>query len=339
MEINKWLAAIDTHSGGEPLRIVTGGIPQMVGATQQAKAVYFHRNFDSVRRLLMAEPRGHHGMTGAIVSSPTSEDAHFGLLFMNNEGFPAISGHGVIAAVTAWIETGQLQLDEAIQTEGIRIDCPAGRITAYADCDGSVVKSVSFDNVPSFVHDLDVPISLNGVEFTVDVAFSGEFYALVDAQALGGIKLTESALPDLQAWGGAIKRAIDSQLNLVHPDIADITGVHGVVISDGDNVMQPDSDYRNITVFAGEQFDRSPGGAGACAHMAVLMRRGKLNIGEEVVYEGIAGSQTTGAAMVELTYGGYKAIIPRLTGNAFILGLMNFVVDPSDPLSDGFLLR
>ncbi|WP_169088612.1 proline racemase family protein [Paenibacillus sp. PL91] len=337
MEINKWFAAIDTHSGGEPLRVITGGLPQMEGATQQARADYFIRNFDSVRRVLMAEPRGHHGMTGAIVTTPASEDAHFGLLFMNNEGLAPVSGHGVIAAVTAWIETGQLLPDEADQ--GIRIDCPAGRITAYTDCEGSEVKSVSFDNVPSFVYELDVPISLQGLEFTVDVAFSGAFYAIVDAKALGGIKLTESALPDLQAWGGEIRRAVESQLTVVHPKLADITGIHGVVICDADDVHQHGSDYRNVTVFAGEQFDRSPGGAGACAHMAVLMRRGELRLGKEVVYEGIAGSQAIGRTMEELTFGSYKAILPRLTGNAYILGLMNFVVDPSDPLSDGFVLR
>ncbi|MCD9021139.1 proline racemase family protein [Cohnella silvisoli] len=337
MEFNKWFSAIDTHSGGEPLRIVTGGLPQMEGATQQARAASFSRSFDSVRRVLMAEPRGHHGMTGAIVTPPASEDAHFGLLFMNNEGLAPISGHGVIAAVTAWIETGQLQLDYAAQA--IRIDCPAGRITAYADCDRSEVKSVSFDNVPSFVYALDVPVSLHGLEFTVDVAFSGAFYAIVDAKALGGIKLTESALPDLQAWGGAIKRAVESQLAVVHPELADIAGIHGTVICDVDDVSQPSSDYRNVTVFAGEQFDRSPGGAGACAHMAVLKRRGELRLGEEIVYEGIAGSQAQCKVMAELTYGSYKAIVPRLTGNAFILGLMNFVVDPSDPLSDGFVLR
>ncbi|MFC5469217.1 proline racemase family protein [Cohnella suwonensis] len=336
MEFSKWFASIDTHSGGEPLRIVTGGLPPMAGTTQQARAGYFARNFDSVRRVLMAEPRGHHGMTGAIVTSPASEDAHFGLLFMNNEGLAPISGHGVIAAVTAWIETGQLRPDEAAQ--GIRIDSPAGRITAYADCEGEEVKSVSIDNVASFVYALDIPISLHGVEFTVDVAFSGAFYAIVDANRLGGIKLTENALPDLQAWGGAIKRAIESQLDFVHPELSEISGIHGVVICDAVDVRASGSRCRNVTVFAGEQFDRSPGGAGACAHMAVLIGRGELRLGEEVIYEGITGSRATGKAMAETMCGTYRAIVPRLTGTAFILGMMNFVVDPSDPLPD-FVLR
>jgi len=337
MEFNKWFAAIDTHAGGEPLRIVTGGLPQPEGATLQAKADDLSGNFDDVRRVLMAEPRGHHGMTGAIVTPPSSADAHFGLLFMNNEGVAPISGHGIIATVTAWIETGQLCPKEA--DPAIRIDTPAGRVTAYAEREGSEVKSVSFDNVPSFVYAPDVPISLRGLVFTTDIVFSGAFYAVVDAKALGGIKLTESALPDLQAWGGAIRLAVESQLTVVHPDFPSISSIHGVVIYDADDVHQPGSDYRNVTVFAGEQFDRSPGGAGACAHMAVMMRRGELRLGEEVVYEGIAGSQSKGRVMAEKNYGGYEAIVPRLTGNAFILGMMNFVVDPTDPLSDGFVLR
>ena len=337
MEFNKWFAAIDTHAGGEPLRIVTGGVPQMEGTTQQDKADYFSRNFDDVRRVLMAEPRGHYGMTGTIVTPPSSVDAHLGLLFMNNEGIAPVSGHGVIAAVTAWIETGQLRPNEA--DPAIRIDTPAGRVTAYAEREGSEVKSVSFDNVPSFVYAPDIPISLLGLKFTVDVAFSGAFYAVVDAKSLGGIKLMESALPDLQAWGGAIRLAVESQIAVVHPELAHISGIHGVVIYDADDVHRPGSDYRNVTIFAGEQFDRSPGGAGVCAHMAVMMRRGELRLGEEVVYEGIAGSQSKGKVMAEMKYGGYEAIVPRLTGNAFILGLMNFVIDPTDPLSDGFVLR
>ncbi len=336
MEFNKWYAAIDVHAGGQPLRIVTGGLPSIPGATLQERADYFAQHCGAIRGLLMAEPRGHHGMTGAIVTPPASGDARFGLLFMNNEGMADVSGHGVIAAVTALIETGQLPPETA--AEGVRIDLPAGTIVAYADCEGSEVKSVSFDHIPCFAYALDVPVELNGLAFPVDVVYNGAFYAVVDVKALD-LALLESTLPDLQIWGGAIKRFIDPRLSLLHPVTGRMAGIHGVVIAGTEGDLRPGSDCRNVTVFANEQFDRSPGGAGAIAHMAARMQRGEVRLGDTLTYEGLAGSQATVQAIETVKREDGKATVYRMTGSAFVIGLMNFVIDPSDPLSEGFVLR
>lgn len=337
MEFNKLFTTIDTHSGGEPLRIITGGIPHLKGNTQLERAAYFQSHYDHIRQLLMSEPRGHHGMVGCVITPPASEDAHFGVLFMHNEGLSTMCGHGIIAAVTAWIETGQLQLEGADPC--ILIDSPAGRITAYAECEGTEVKSVSFDNVPSFVYATDVPVSLRGLDFTVDIAYGGAFYAIVGAKELGGVRLHESELPDLQTWGREIKQTIEAKMAVNHPIEPGLAGLHGVMITDPENVRQADTNYRNVTIFADEQFDRSPGGAGMCAHLATLVHRGKLKHGEASIHEGIVGTQIAGKVISATMVGPYRAIIPRITGNAFITGFQNFVVDSTDPLAEGFLLR
>ncbi|KQO17236.1 proline racemase family protein [Paenibacillus sp. Leaf72] len=332
MEINKWYAAIDTHSGGEPLRILTGGLPQMAGASQQAKSVVFKHHHDSIRKLLMAEPRGHYGMTGAIVTAPVSEEAQFGLLFLNQEGYAAISGHGIFAVVTAWIATGQL--DAAIAAEGILIDCPAGKVKAIASCEGQEVRTVSFHNVPSFVYAESLALTIQDIELRVDIAFSGEFYAVVDAAGLGDRR----SIPELQACGGLIRKAIEAKLEVKHPVQEGITGIHGVFFyekAEGDSVNPV---YRSWSIFAGEQLDRSPGGAGACAHMTVLNHKGLLKRGQQVVYEGSAGTRAVGSVEEEICAFGQKAVIPQLTGSAYVLGFMNFVLDSNDPLADGFVL-
>lgn len=334
MEVSRWFSTIDMHSGGEPVRIVTGGLPQMAGAAQQERAAYFKSNHNAVRKLLMAEPRGHHGMTGAIVTPPASNDAHLGLLFMNNEGLAPISGHSLVAVVTAWLETGQLGQEEA--AGGIRIDCESGTVTAYAEYENAEVKWVTIEGVPSFVIASNVPVFMNGVECSVDVAYSGAFYAVVDAKALGGITTSVS---EMQMWGSAIRIAVEACLEVVHPDDETITGIHGVLLYES---LQADDcsqrRFRTVTIFADEQCDRSPGGAGAWAHMAAFVQRREIGLGEEVIYEGIAGAQ---AKCTSLVYPNdhRNAVIPRYTAEAYLLGWMNFVLDPSDPLSEGFLLR
>lgn len=338
METTKWYSAMDTHSCGEPLRIITGGLPQLNGSSQHAKSLFFKRHFDSVRKLLLAEPRGHREMTGAIVTAPSTEAARFGLLFLNQEDLAAVSGHGIIAVVAAWTATGQL--DSADAAKGVLIDCPAGTVTAFVDCEGHEVRSVSFLNVPSFVYAKQVTVNIQGVEARVDIAFGGEFYAVIDTAALG----LGGAFPlsKLREWGRLIPEEIERRLEVKHPYLDWISGIHGVFFyqrvegREGRNPNQPA--YRSAAVFAGVQLDRSPGGAGTGAHMAVLHSRGLLEPGQQVVYEGITGAQMVGSIAEETETHGYKAVIPRLTGTAYILGFMNFVLDPTDPLPEGFVL-
>ncbi|TYP78906.1 proline racemase family protein [Paenibacillus methanolicus] len=333
MEISKWYSTIDMHSGGEPIRIITGGLPQMRGAVQRERAADFMGHHDAVRRLLMAEPRGHLGMTGAIVTPPASDDAHFGLLFMNNEGLAPISGHSLVAVVTAWLETGQIAREEAVS--GIRIDCEAGRVTAYADYDGTEARSVTIEGIPSFVLAADVPVVVERRACTIDVAYSGAFYAVVDAAPFGGIT---TSISEMQAWGSAIRQAVEAAVDVVHPDDESIKGLHGVFMYESAASGSTEHAYRGMTIFADAQCDRSPGGTGACAHLAVLIARGELMLGEEVTYEGITGAKARCSSFAKEN-DHRSSIVPRYTADAHLLGWMNFVLDPSDPLPQGFILR
>jgi proline racemase len=334
MIVKKLFTTIETHTAGEPLRIITSGIPHLKGKTLIEKRAYFREHFDHLRKALMFEPRGHHGMYGCIMTPPISEDADFGVLFMHNEGFSPMCGHGIISVVTAAIETGVLQVEG--DHPKVVIDSPAGKITAYAEMNEAEVTSVAFENIPSFVYAHDVSIALHGREFLVDIAFGGAFYAIVNAKDLG-VKVEVDQLPALQKWGRLIKEQIEAKGEIIHPLETDLKGIYGVIISD--EPKKSNSHLRNVTIFADDQVDRSPCGTGTSARLASLYRRGLLQVGESFIHEGIIDSQLSGVILRKTKIGPYDAVIPQIKGRAFITGLSQFVVDPSDPFLDGFLLR
>ncbi|WP_442601531.1 proline racemase family protein [Paenibacillus sp. KN14-4R] len=334
MQIKQLFTTIDAHTGGEPLRIITGGIPPLKGNTILEKRAYFREHLDHIRRVLMYEPRGHHGMYGCVITPPVSSDADFGVLFMHNEGYSSMCGHGIIAVVTAVIETGFLQVEGDHPT--IIIDSPAGKIIAHAQLEGNEVKSVSFENVPSFVFASDVLVTLpDNRQLRVDIAFGGAFYAIVHAADLG-VKVDIEHLPELQKIGSAIKENIESQMLVQHPIEHELRDIYGVIISDEPQIAS--SHLRNVTIFAEEQIDRSPCGTGTCARLAALHARGQYENGELFVHEGIMNSQFISQVIEQTEVAQFKAIIPKIEGKAFITGLHQFVVDPTDPLADGFLL-
>ncbi|NOU87017.1 proline racemase [Paenibacillus sp. LMG 31460] len=333
MELKQYYTTIDAHTGGEPLRIITGGIPPLKGDTILARRAYFREHYDYIRKVLMFEPRGHHGMYGCVITSPVSPDADFGVLFMHNEGFSTMCGHGIIAVVTAAIEMGFLPAAE--ERSQIILDTPAGKVFAKAECEGTEVKSVSFLNVPSFVFAQDVRVEVLGKSFTVDIAFGGAFYAIVQAEELG-ISVDIAELSKLQEWGSSIKAYIESNMTVSHPLEPQLQGIYGVIFSD--SPRKEGSHLRNVTIFADRQIDRSPCGTGTCARMAVLQARGELEIGQNFVHESIVDSQFTGRVMETVKVAEYEAIVPLIQGRAFITGTHQFIVDPSDPLGEGFLL-
>ncbi|WP_096190425.1 proline racemase family protein [Evansella halocellulosilytica] len=333
MEINKVYTTVDAHTAGEPLRIITGGLPPIKGQTMIEKRAYFRENHDDIRRFLMYEPRGHHGMYGCVITSPVSEGADFGVLFMHNEGFSTMCGHGIIAVVTAGIEIGLLPKKE--HDSPYVIDTPAGKVTATAFCEGSTVKAVSFENVPSFMYYPDFPVHLRGTSLKVDIAFGGAFYAVVQADDLG-VNVTIDQLNKLKSFGKEIKLSIEKNLEVVHPIEKELKGIYGVIISDVPK--REDSELRNVTIFADGQLDRSPCGTGTCARMATLYARKKLQKGSIFVHESIVSSQLEGTVFAETKVDKYEAIVPSIKGKSSITGLHKFMRDPSDPLKDGFLL-
>lgn len=334
MELVRHFTTIDAHTGGEPLRIITGGLPQLKGKTLMERRAYFRDHHDEIRKLLMFEPRGHHGMYGCVVTDPVSPEADFGVLFMHNEGFSTMCGHGIIAVVTALLETGQL--DFPATDRELLIDSPAGLVKARAVTKDSEVESVSFENVPSFLFRADFPIHLPDFgEVFVDIAFGGAFYAIVDASRFG-LDVTIADLPRLQTLQAQLIREIEANVDVVHPLDPNLKGIYGVIFSA--EPRKPSSNLRNVTVFADQQIDRSPCGTGTAARLAGLYQRRQWPLEKAFVHESIIGSQFTGRILAETKVGDYPAVLPEITGNAFITGFHNFVVDPSDPLKAGFLL-
>jgi len=333
MQVTKHFSTVDMHTGGEPFRIITAGVPHLKGNTILKKRAYFKQHYDSIRRVLMFEPRGHNGMYGCVITPPEREESDFGVLFMHNEGLSTMCGHGIIAVVTYAIESGLVAA--AGEETVVTVDSPAGKITAFANCEGTKVKSVSFENVPSFVYRENLPIELYGKRFIVDIAYGGAFYAVVDAADYGQI-VDIDHLSSLQKIGMDIKRAIEESIEVVHPFAKDINGIYGVIFSD--QPQHQGSDLRNVTIFADGQVDRSPCGSGTGARVVLLHHKGELIKGQRFVHESIVGSRFIGEILAETEYGPYPAVIPKITGNAFITGIHQFVVDPTDPLHEGFLL-
>jgi trans-L-3-hydroxyproline dehydratase len=323
---------LESHAAGEPLRIITAGLDPIPGATIVAKRKWARGHLDGVRRGLMFEPRGHADMYGAIITEPVTVDGDLGVLFMHNEGWSTMCGHGIIALVTALMQTGALEPSELV-----RIDAPAGRITARAKRDGGHVRSVAFENVPSFVVSLDDTVDVPGLgPIHYDLAFGGAFYAYVDVAQVGlDIDARENrALIDV---GWRIKKAVMAARPIPHPFEPELSFLYGTIL--GGPPKGPGAHARNVCVFADGEVDRSPTGTGVSGRVAIEHARGGLRIGEPFVVESIIGTRFTARVLHETKFGPHAAIVPEVEGSAWLSGRGELWFDPSDPLSEGFILR
>ncbi len=330
------ITTIETHTAGEPLRIVTGGVPDIIGTTILERRRFMRDHLDYIRRALMWEPRGHFNMYGCVLTPPVSAEADVGVLFMHNEGYSTMCGHGVIALVTVLVESG------AVAREGdqatVTLDTPAGLVRATAHLDSGSVIRVSFRNVPSFVYARDLQVHVPGYgQVVCDVAWGGAFYAVLPAAQLG-LRVTPEQTAALVVAGEAIKRAVSDVLPLHHPHDPDLGFLYGTILTD-----QPEDaahHSRNICVFANAEVDRSPTGTGVSARLAIHYAKGEIAAGEEIVIESILGRHSTfSGRVVDCTQvGSYPAIIPEVSGRAFVIGRSEFIVDPRDPLGSGFLV-
>ena len=325
------LRTIDAHTGGEPLRVIVEGFPDPPGASMLEKRAYAREHFDDLRRALMLEPRGHADMYGCLPTAPASDDGHIGVLFMHNEGYSTMCGHGIIAIVTVGLECGLL--DRALSV--VYIDTPAGRVSAMPHWQDGRVASVSFDNVPSFVWRAGLVTPVDGIGVVeCDVAFGGAFYAVTDGGRLG---LDPGRPDELVAAGRRIKRAVSECCDLRHPTAhGDLNFLYGTIFTwPGDGAVHS----RNVCVFADGEVDRSPTGTGVSARAAVEHARGALALGERIRIESIVGSHFDVCAIAATRVGSLPAIVPRVTGSAHITGRHEFLIDPTDPLAAGFMLR
>lgn len=329
------ITTIEAHTAGEPLRVLTSGFPVLPGETILAKRRYARENFDHLRTALMWEPRGHADMYGCIVTEPVTADGDLGVLFMHNEGFSTMCGHGIIGLVKVALDTGMIE--KPGERPVIKMDTPAGRVTAYAQREGGRVVSVSFHNVPSFVYALDQIVDVPGIGLVrYDVAFGGAFYAFCRAEDVG-VALVPSDFRKLIDVGTRVKQAVMNTLPLVHPFEEDLGFLYGTIIVG--EAQDPAHHSRNVCVFADGEVDRCPTGTGVSARAAIHFARGELNRDEPFTVESILGTTFTGKVVEEVQYGPYKAVVPQVTGSAHISGRAEWLIDPDDPLWQGFVLR
>ncbi len=329
------LTTIDAHAAGEPLRVVTDGFPDLPGDTILAKRRYAHDHYDHLRRTLILEPRGHADMYGCVLTSPVTSDGDIGVLFLHNEGFSTMCGHGIIGLVKVGLECG---LIDAGEDGRIRIDTPAGRVTAVASIENGRVTGVSFLNVPSFVMALDQVIDVETLgQVRYDLAFGGAFYAYVDGPSLG-LELGRRNTPEIIDAGMRIKRAVAERESIHHPaGEPDLDFLYGTIFVERFDVGDVHS--CNICVFAEGEVDRSPTGTGVSGRAAIHHAREELPTGEWITIESLIGTQFQVRVYETAEVAGVPAVVPEVRGTAHITGRNEFLVDPDDPLAEGFLLR
>ncbi|WP_298900618.1 proline racemase family protein [uncultured Psychroserpens sp.] len=336
-----WLKikTIDMHTGGEPLRVIIDGFPELKGNSVLEYRRYCQEHFDFLRTALMFEPRGHADMYGCILLPPNDSDGDFGVIFLHNEGYSTMCGHAIIAISTLAIEMNWIDMKEGDNI--LKIDAPCGRITSYAHVKNGKVAGVRFHCVPSFVVGLDRTVNVKGLgTITYDLAYGGAFYAYVDlAKNTFNFDLNPSSYRQLISTGMEIKQAVmTNDKHIVHPFEQDLSFLYGTIFID--NTKQSSgSDSKNVCIFAEGEVDRCPTGSGVSGRMAIHWARKEINFEEQMTIESITGSMFNGSIVSEENYGAFKAIIPEVEGTAHITGMQTFVIDPNDPMKDGFILR
>ena len=332
---------VDYHTGGEPFRIIVGGVPPLEGATILERRRFALEHLDHVRRFLVHEPRGHADMYGCHVVPPNDAGADLGVVFFHNEGYSTACGHGTIALVTWALESGVLPMTGA--ETAVTVDVPSGRLACVARCDIEArrVTSVRFTNVPSFVLATGVTLPTSRGPVTLDVAYGGAFYGSADVRSLG-VAVDKASLPVLIGLQRELRPALDATLDVVHPDEPELRGIYGLIWWQ-DEPTAPGDDaaltQRNVTVFADGEVDRSPCGSGTSARLALLHAAGSLQIGETLRHRSIVDSGFAGRVTGEATVAGRPAVITEVEGTAHLTGRSHFVLDPTDQLGTGFLLR
>lgn len=325
------LKVVDTHTMGEPTRILVEGLPMVEGNTMAEKKEFLEKNLDYVRTALMHEPRGHRDMFGAIILSPILPQADIGIVFMNSGSYLNMCGHGSIGVAMAAVETGMVEVKEPVTI--VRFDTPAGLIEARVSVSGGKATEVTIKNVPSFLYLKNQTLEISGLGMiNFDISFGGNFFALVNVKELGLNVETEN-LSLLIAKGMRIMEEINKNIKVHHPIMDHIQKVDLIEIYEA-----VEEGYKNVVIFGARQFDRSPCGTGTSAKMAALYSKGQLAIGEDFINHSIIGTTFKGRITGITKVGEYNAVIPEITGRAFITGCCNVIIDDEDPLKYGFLI-
>jgi trans-L-3-hydroxyproline dehydratase len=323
------ITTVDMHTGGEPLRVITGGLPPIEGSTVLEKRRYFRDHLDHLRTGLMFEPRGHADMYGAVISPST--DADLDVFFLHNEGYSTMCGHAILALTKLVIESGLLAGPH------VSFNVPAGRIEATAKVDGTRVVESTFRNVPSFLYRRDQVLNVEGIgAVRFDIAFGGAFYAIVEAAPLG-LKIDVTDYGRLIDAGRRIKHAIMKAMPIEHPFEPELSFLYGTIFTGAAGVATRHS--RNVCIFAEGEVDRSATGSGISARAALHHAKGELRLHEKITIESILGTVMTVCATVRTQFGPHEAIIPEVSGSAHVIARNEFWFDPHDGLNGGFILR
>ncbi|MEZ0327821.1 MAG: proline racemase family protein [Fimbriimonas sp.] len=347
MKLANMIQAVDLHACGEPGRVIVGGVLDVPGTTMFDKMRYLESQADNLRQRMLNEPRGYPASNCNLILPPTHPEAQAGYVIMEHVEYPGMSGTNTICVATTLLETGMIPMIEPV-TELI-LEAPAGLIRIKAQCEGGKVKQVTFQNVPAFATHLDVPVEVPQIgTVLVDIAYGGMFYVIADAQELG-LSLLPDEGRDIVRLGEMIKAAAREQLPVVHPDQPGFAGITIAQLSgpphkDGSHmrnaviVSTAELDWDNPATWSG-CIDRSPCGTGTSARMATLHAKGKLALNEDFVHEGILGTTFTGRLISESEIGNYKAVVPTISGQAWITGFCSYVLDPTDPFPTGYKVR
>src|SRR6185369_12865658 len=333
------ITTIEMHTGGEPLRVFTSGLPEIKGETVLEQRRYFREHYDHIRTGTMWEPRGHADMYGAVITPSVgitpSKDADFDVFFLHNEGYSTMCGHAIIALTKLVFETGLLPKEG--ENPRVTFNVPAGKVYARATIENGQVRESSFRNVPSFLYlqdqQVDVP-EIGTVRF--DVAYGGAFYAFVQAAPLG-LSLTANDYSKLIDYGRRIKNSVAQSFSIKHPFEDDLSFLYGTIFTGP--AFASGHHSRNVCIFADGEVDRSPTGTGVSARAALHHAKGELQLNEKITIESIVGSVMTVQAVEVTKFGPYDAVIPEVSGTASITGRNEFYFDPEDPFREGFILR
>jgi len=334
MDITRLIHTVDTHTAGEPTRIITSGLPPLVGATMEKKRQYFESNFDHIRRFLTQEPRGHSAMHVAVLTTPTHPKADVAALIMNSFGFLNMCGHGTLGIITALVELGMLSVTKPVTN--LTFETLGGLIPLQIESKGGTVQDITFRNLPAFSYRHDIRLDVPSVgHITVDVVFGGLWYVVVEAEQVG-LTVNSTHIDELLRLGAVIRDTLNQHVEVRHPETGRRERVNlTIFVGSPDN---PEAHGKNVVTMGQHIFDRSPGGTGTSARMVNLWARGQLRIGETFVHESIIGTTFQGRLVEETLIGEQKAVIPEITGRAFITGMHQFVLTADDSLGEGFLV-
>ena len=333
MRARRMFHAVDSHTEGMPTRVIVGGVGTIPGETMFDRRRYFMAHLDGIRKALMYEPRGHSAMSGAILQPPSRPDADWGVVFIEVSGCLPMCGHGTMGVATVLVETGMVEVTEPVTR--VRLDTPAGLVVAEVTVRDGAAESVSLVNVPAFTTGLDQTVTVDGIgQVSYDMAYGGNFYAILGLDQ-AGIPFDRANQDRILSAGLAVMAAINEQNEPVHPGNQEIRGCHHV------QFLAPDANAKHsrhaMAIYPG-WFDRSPCGTGTSARLAQLHTRGEIAVGDELVNESFIGSRFYGRILEETEIQGVPAVIPQITGRAWITGTAQYVIDPSDPFPEGFQL-